>query len=65
MAPGSGRRTGLAAQAFALLGTAVGLFTIAVGIGPRTSLDLALHSGMIVLLVTGLMLASRQRVGSA
>src|SRR5438876_11425640 len=30
------RGIGLAAQTFALLGTLVGLFTIAIGVGPRT-----------------------------
>jgi hypothetical protein len=52
-------------QGFALLGTIVGLFTIAVGIGPRTTIDLMLHGGMIVLLVTGLIVVGRWRLVSA
>jgi hypothetical protein len=63
--PASSRGIGLAAQAFALLGTMVGLFTIAIGIGPRTPLDLTLHSSMIALLVTGVVLVFRQRVRMA
>ncbi len=35
------RTVGLAVQAFALLGTLVGVFTIAVGVGPRTVPDVA------------------------
>jgi hypothetical protein len=57
--PGSSRTIGLAAQGFALLGTAVGLFTIAIGVGPRTALDLTLHAVMVVLLVTGLVATAR------
>ncbi len=37
------RRVGLAAQAFALLGTLVSVFTIAIGVGPRTGPDIAYH----------------------
>jgi len=36
VAPGFGRRIALGVQGFALLGTAVGLFTIVIGVGPRT-----------------------------
>lgn len=53
------RWAGLAAQCFALLGTFVGVFTIAVGIGPRTIPDLAYHVTIVVVLVWGLMLAKR------
>jgi uncharacterized membrane protein len=53
-APTQTRRAGLFAQGFALLGTCVGIFTIAIGIGPRTPLDFVLHAGFIALLVTGL-----------
>jgi hypothetical protein len=65
LAPESSRAIALGIQAFALLGTIVGLFTIAVGIGPRTTIDLMLHGGMIVLLVTGLIVVGRQRFVSA
>ena len=60
--PGSARGLGLAAQAFALLGTLVGIFTIAIGVGPRTPPDIALHVGLVVVLVSGLSLASRGRL---
>jgi hypothetical protein len=53
------RRIGLLAQAFALAGTLVGIFTIIVGVGPRTTPDIIYHSGIILLLVWGLRLASR------
>jgi hypothetical protein len=52
--PGSSRAAGLGAQGFALLGTCVGVFTIIIGVGPRTPLDFALHAGFIALLITGL-----------
>jgi len=51
------RAAGLAAQGFALLGTIVGLFTIAIGVGPRSVLDLTMHAAMATLLVGGLMIA--------
>ncbi|HEY8187659.1 MAG TPA: hypothetical protein VIF64_16430 [Pyrinomonadaceae bacterium] len=53
------RPTGLAAQGFALLGTLVGVFTIIVGVGPRTLPDIAYHLGIILVLVWGLLLARR------
>jgi hypothetical protein len=59
IAPPAGRRIGLAAQGFALFGTLVGLFTIAIGIGPRTPFDLVLHTTMILLLVSGLLAVAR------
>ena len=40
------RRAAIGAQAFAILGALVGLFTIAVGVGPRTILDVAYHLGI-------------------
>jgi ABC-type uncharacterized transport system permease subunit len=58
-APRLSRAAGLFAQGFALLGTCVGIFTIVIGIGPRTPLDFALHAGFIALLVTGLVRVSR------
>lgn len=57
------RRVGLAVQGFALLGTLVGIFTIAVGVGPRTLPDLVYHACMIVLLLFGLIVAIRARRG--
>jgi hypothetical protein len=52
--PESTRGIGLAAQAFALLGTLVGVFTIAIGIGPRTVPDIVFHISIILLLAWGL-----------
>src|ERR1700736_5930403 len=37
------RRAGLAAKAFALVGTLIGVFTIVIGVGPRTLPDVAYH----------------------
>ena len=53
------RTLGLVAQAFALLGTLVGLFTIAIGVGPRTVPDLAYHLAIGAVLVLGLVVAAR------
>jgi len=55
------RRVGLAAQGFALLGTLVGVFTIAIGVGPRTLPDIAYHIGIVVVLTWGLIVATRAR----
>jgi hypothetical protein len=57
----SSRAVGLAAQGFALFGTFVGLFTIAIGIGPQSRFDLALHAGFVTLLVAGLASVARRR----
>src|SRR5262249_48313127 len=57
--PGSIRSVGLAAQAFALLGTLVGIFTVAIGVGPRTMPDVLYHVAIIVVLVSGLIVAMR------
>lgn len=54
------RRAAVAAQTFGILGVLVGLFTIAVGIGPRTALDLALHGAMLLTLVAGLAVTLRK-----
>ncbi|HET7324220.1 MAG TPA: hypothetical protein VFJ06_07805 [Halococcus sp.] len=48
-------------QAFALLGTLVGAWTIIIGIGPRTVPDIAYHVVIIVMLVVGLGVAWRAR----
>jgi hypothetical protein len=65
LAPRASRTVGLAAQAFALLGTAVGLFTIAIGVGPRTAPDLVFHVAIIAVLVVGLFRLQRRRSGAA
>jgi hypothetical protein len=54
------RRAAIAAQAFALLGTLVGTTLIAVGVGPRTLLDIAFHVAFLVELIVGLAVAIRR-----
>ena len=51
------RVAAIAVQAFAVFMTFVGLFTIAIGIGPRTGPDLILHAFMLALLFYGLYLS--------
>ena len=63
--PSSIRRTGLAVQGFALLGTLVGAFTIAIGIGPRTGPDMVYHVGLLVVLSWGLAVAARSRLSQS
>jgi uncharacterized protein YqgC (DUF456 family) len=53
------RAAGLAAQAFALLGTLVGVITIAIGVGPRTRPDIAYHVAIVAVLVWGLVVCKR------
>ena len=53
------RRLALLGQGFALLGTLVGLFTIAVGIGPQSAPDLVFHFALVALLLAGLYFARR------
>jgi hypothetical protein len=66
VAPASSRPIGIVAQGFALLGTLVGILTIAIGVGPRTPVDLVLHAAMIALLAGGLTAVTRRRqVGAA
>ncbi len=48
-------------QAFALLGTLVGGWTIVVGVGPRTVPDIVYHVVIVVILVVGLGVAWRAR----
>jgi hypothetical protein len=59
--PGSTRRFGLAAQGFALAGTLVGIFTIIVGVGPRTAADVVYHVGIVLVLASGLVVTMRAR----
>lgn len=54
------RRAAIGAQAFAALGVLVGLFTIVVGVGPRTVPDVAYHLVILAVLVAGLGLAVRR-----
>lgn len=57
--PALSRAAGLAAQGFALLGTLIGIFTIIIGVGPRTAADIVYHIGIVVVLVLGLFVAVR------
>jgi hypothetical protein len=54
------RRAATAAQSFGILGVLVGLFTIALGIGPRTTLDLALNAALLLALIAGLAITLRK-----
>jgi hypothetical protein len=49
----------IACQAFAILGVLVGLFTIAIGVGPRTVLDVCYHVAILAVLLAGLAIAAR------
>jgi len=53
------RKLALLGQGFALLGTLVGLFTIAAGIGPQSAPDLVFHFALAALLLSGLYFARR------
>ena len=59
-----GQRAATVAQSFAALGVLVGLFTFALGIGPRTILDLSLNVILLLTLIAGLALTKR-RAGHA
>ena len=62
--PTFSRGIGLATQTFALLGTFVGLFTIVIGVGPRTVPDLAYHVSIVAVLISGLVVAKRTPSGA-
>jgi hypothetical protein len=53
------RQAGLGGQGFALLGTFVGVFTILIGVGPRTVPDIAYHTFIVAVLLWGLILTKR------
>ena len=59
MLPGATGGIGIAVQAFALLGTCVGIFTIAIGVGPRTFPDIAFHIAIVIALISGLIVTFR------
>ncbi len=59
--PAACRVIAIVVQAFALLGTFVGLYTIYVGIGPRTVPDITYHLCIVIVLVIGLIVAFRTR----
>lgn len=48
------RRAAAAAQSIGVLGVLVGLFTIALGIGPGTMVDLTLNAALLLTLIAGL-----------
>jgi hypothetical protein len=54
------RRAAAAAQSFGILGVLAGLFTIALGIGPRTTLDLTLNAALLLTLIAGLAITLRK-----
>ena len=54
LSPALIRHAALAAQGFALALTCVGLFTIAVGVGPRTVPDVVYHICIVLILIWGL-----------
>lgn len=57
--PGWTRGIGVAVQAFALLGACVGIYTIAIGIGPRTPPDIGFHVAIVIALIAGLIVTVR------
>ena len=54
------RIAGFAAQAFALVGTLIGIFTIIVGVGPRTVPDIVYHVAIVATLIWGLIMIGRE-----
>jgi uncharacterized protein YqgC (DUF456 family) len=59
--PGRTRKLALLAQAFALIGTLVGVFTIMIGVGPQSAPDVVFHVALVALLLAGLRFARRAR----
>ena len=59
MHPPVTRGVGLAVQAFAFIGTLIGAFTVAIGIGPCTAPDIVYHIGLAGLLACGLFVSWR------
>jgi hypothetical protein len=59
------RTVGIAAQGFGLLGTLVGAFTIAIGVGPRTLPDVVYHAAILLALACGLVVAARAPADTA
>jgi hypothetical protein len=64
MRPSVTRSIGIAAQGFALLGTLVGVVTIAIGIGPQSAADGLLHIIMLATLFAGLLTALKAGSGT-
>src|SRR5438105_7428849 len=63
--PRTVRGIALTVQGFALIGTVVGLFTLAMGIGPRTVPDIVIRAVMVMELVWCLVVAGTARAGPA
>jgi hypothetical protein len=57
--PASTRLFGLLGQGFAFLGTLVGVFTIVIGVGPRTVPDVTYHALILAVLAWGLVATYR------
>jgi len=57
--PARVRLISLIAQTIALLGTLLGAFTIAIGVGPRTVPDIVFHVTILAVLACGLIVAAR------
>jgi hypothetical protein len=53
------RNVAIVVQAFAIVGTLIGIFTIIVGVGPRTVPDIVYHIAIICVLVAGFIVARR------
>ena len=53
------RRSAIAVQSFGILGVLLGLSTIALGIGPQTTLDLTLNAALLLSLSAGLAVTLR------
>lgn len=56
-------RAAVGALGFGLLGTLVGMFTIVIGVGPRTAADVVYHIALLAALTAGLFLAVRAAPG--
>jgi hypothetical protein len=52
---------GIASQAFAFVFTLVGVFTIAIGIGPSTVPDIVYHLAIVAVMAWGIAVANRAR----
>jgi hypothetical protein len=59
--PDPTRGIGLAVQAFALLGTLVGVTMVVIGVGPQTAPDIVYHIGILIVLAFGLAATARAR----
>ncbi|HEU4631097.1 MAG TPA: hypothetical protein VFS08_15200 [Gemmatimonadaceae bacterium] len=64
LAPRRAWAAAVAAQAFALVATSVGIVTIAVGVGPRTVPDVVYHLVIVAVLTWGLVVALRGPAGA-